>query len=193
MGERSLTTAIRAEVAKGNIQFALFVEMIFDGGTVRLWTGYGNFTLNSHVFTGAGHLGKISAVEETVGDVRANGVAFTLSGIDVPTIALCLTEHFQGRPATVWLAFFNSDWVIIPDAVQIFKGRMDYPIIEKGGETASITVYVESRLIDLERPRVRRYTAEDQQQLHPGDTGLRFIAGLQEKTVRWVSGKLPTD
>jgi hypothetical protein len=43
----------------------------------------------------------------------------------------------------------------------------------------------ESRLIDLERSRERRYTSEDQKIDYPNDKGLEFIADLQDKEIVW--------
>ena len=62
---------------------------------------------------------------------------------------------------------------------------MDVMTIEDAGETASISLSAESRLIDLERARVRRFTDNDQQNQFSGDTSLRFVASLQDKEIAW--------
>jgi hypothetical protein len=62
---------------------------------------------------------------------------------------------------------------------------MDTMRIEDSGDTASITVQAESRFIELERTHERRYTDQDQQQLYPGDLGLEYVAGLQDKEIAW--------
>lgn len=187
MGERVLTANVKAELTKSNIQIGIFVECIFDGGPLRLWSGIGNFTLLGNVYTGVGSLGGISPIEESADDIRASGVVLTLSGIPSSLISLILTEHFQSRAATVYFAFFNDQWALINDPVMVFSGRMDYPVLEEGGDTAKISVYVESELIDLERPRVRRYTDADQQALFAGDRGLEFVATIQNQDVVWQS------
>ena len=66
---------------------------------------------------------------------------------------------------------------------------MDVMTIDDNGETANISLTAESRLIDLERARERRYTSDDQKVRHPNDTGLDFVASLQEKEIAWGSGK----
>ena len=71
------------------------------------------------------------------------------------------------------------------DSYQIFSGRMDVMTIDETGETCSITLTAENRLIDLERPRVRRYTSEDQKSLHPNDKGFDFVNSLQEAEIKW--------
>jgi hypothetical protein len=53
------------------------------------------------------------------------------------------------------------------------------------GETATITLTIQNRLADWERPRLRRYTDEDQQSVYDGDLGLQFVAQMAEKTIYW--------
>ena len=62
---------------------------------------------------------------------------------------------------------------------------MDTMGIEDTGDTANISLTAESRLIDLERSRERRYTSEDQKIDYPNDKGLEFIADLQDKEIVW--------
>lgn len=187
MSTRDLTPLVKDELEKGLVRLAMFVECIFDDGPLRLWSGLGPYTFNGQIYEGAGSLGGIDAIEENAGDVKATGVAMKLSGIPSDMVALCLAEHFQGRPVTIWFAMFDENGALIPDAIQIFKGRMDYPVIEEGGETATITVFAESLLIDLERPRIRRYTNEDQTSAFPGDMGLEFTAAIQNVEIVWQS------
>jgi hypothetical protein len=44
-------------------------------------------------------------------------------------------------------------------------------------------------LIDLNRAREWRYTHESQQQISPGDRGFEYVAGLQEREIRWGLGQ----
>lgn len=196
MSERDLTAAIKSEVGKDAVNLALFAELLFgnyvDGvfvltGAVRLWSGLGPITFRDEQYIGVGDLAAISSIQESADDIKAVRLAMSLSGLSKSLLAACMTEHTQGRPASLWLGFFDANWQLIPDEILLFKGRMDYPDFTKTGETMTITINAESHLIDLERPRVRRYTDADQQELHPGDTGLRFMAGLQNKEVPWSS------
>ena len=40
-------------------------------------------------------------------------------------------------------------------------------------------------MIDLERARVARYTSGYQKSAYPGDLGLDFVEGLQDKEITW--------
>ena len=57
--------------------------------------------------------------------------------------------------------------------------------IKDSGETSTIELTVESRLIDLQRQRERRFTDADQKYFYPGDTGLQYVAGLQDQVIYW--------
>ena len=57
--------------------------------------------------------------------------------------------------------------------------------INDTGETLTISVSIESRLIDLERPRIWRYTSEDQKRVYPTDKGFDFVNDLQSKQIIW--------
>ena len=62
---------------------------------------------------------------------------------------------------------------------------MDVMTIEDAGATATINVSAESRLIDLDRSRTRRFTSEDQKIDYPNDKGLEMVASLQDKQITW--------
>ena len=58
-------------------------------------------------------------------------------------------------------------------------------IIRETGETSTIELKLENRLVALERPNDRRMTDEDQKNLFTGDKGFEFIADLQDKQLVW--------
>ena len=64
---------------------------------------------------------------------------------------------------------------------------MDTMTITDNGDSATINVSVENRLIEFQRNRVRRYTAEDQKIDYPTDKGLEFVAEISEKEIVWGS------
>lgn len=160
----------------------LAIDLAFDSGAVRLWNGYGDLSIGTNRYTGAGTLLNISAIEETA-EIQANGVTMTLSGIDPSLISVALAENYQNRSAKIYIGTIAADDSI--STYQIFAGRLDVMSIEESFETATISVTAENRLIDLERPRTRRYTSEDQKSLYSGDLGLDYVNDLQDKTLEW--------
>ena len=65
-------------------------------------------------------------------------------------------------------------YAVVADPVEIFKARVNQMNIE-AGETATISLTVESRLVDWERRPVRRYNNADQQVAFSGDMGFEFV------------------
>lgn len=86
-----------------------------------------------------------------------------------------------GTPARI----INSGLEIIDTPYRSYQGRLDVPSIEDGGETGIVSIQYENRLIDLERPRARRWTHEDAQIDHPTERGFEYISGLANREVYW--------
>lgn len=181
---RDLTASMITEVTGLELSPAIFLKAEFDSGDLLLWSGVGDKVFNSETYVGAGNLLGISEIDEMMG-VEAKGATFVLSGLNSSVLSLALTEDYQDRPLTVWLATLDSDGDIIADPVILFKGKMDVAQIDEGGETGTASMSVESDLIDLKRARVRRYTSEDQKQEYSADVGLDFVVGLQDKEITW--------
>jgi hypothetical protein len=74
---------------------------------------------------------------------------------------------------------------LVADPFLAFEGRFDVPEILDEGETAVITASGESRLIDLDRVRARRYTDEDQKLDFPNDLGFEYVPKIQDKEIFW--------
>lgn len=180
---RSLSSAVIDELNSAETQPFLLFQGEFNSGTVRAWSGIGDLSWNSQTWTGTGTLLTISAVQETA-ETSANGITTSLSGIPAELISLALAECSQGDAGYVYLGFIKNN-AIVSDPVLLFEGRLDIPSIEENGETATVSISYESRLIDLERPRESRYTNEDQQRAYPGDLGMEFVADLQDKNLTW--------
>ena len=112
----------------------------------------------------------------------------SFNGLDSSLVSAALTENYQGRSAIIYLGALNADYTVVSDPYVFFKGRMDKMSISDNGESAQIKVSLESRLIDLNRNRVRRFTDVDQQTEFAGDLGFKFVESLQEKSIDWGSG-----
>lgn len=173
-----------AELEADQLSPIVLLKAEFPSGDVRFWTGIGEITFNSETYTGAGNLISASSIKEVMG-IEAQGATFTLSGIPSSIISLALSEEYQSQPITVWYATLNTSNAIIDEPFIIFKGKMDVLQIDEGGESATLSMQCENRLIDLNRAKVRRYTPEDQSVLYPNDLGLEFVATIQEKEINW--------
>jgi hypothetical protein len=163
----------------------LMVEALFDSGTVRMWSGYGDLSWNGVTWIGTGNLLGIGTIEEA-SELRATGVDISLSGIPSDLLNIALAEPYQDRECRVYLGAFDSNTgALLGDPYRIFGGRMDIMQIRDGGDTATITISVESKMIDLERPRERRYEDADQTAFFPNDRFFKFVQSIQDSEVTW--------
>lgn len=181
---RPIDAATLAEFESSTVRLGIFVEMLFDSGPLRLWNGFRDFTVFGDIYTGAGFLGRLSAITETT-ETRAVGLEFSLSGLPTSVLAISLNEEFSERPINIFLGAFDADEVLVADPHKFFSGRMDASNTIESGSTATITVTAESSMIDLRRAKNLRYTDQTQKDLFPGDSGLSIIADLQDREIVW--------
>lgn len=176
---RTVPAAILAALAGESVELFYAVEMNFSTAPVRLWTGFGNRTIDGQTYIGAGTLLSISGIEE-VADLSAKGIVLTLSGVDTSLISLALQEPYQGRSARVLLGVAG-----VNDFVEVFAGLMDVMTLQEDGTSATIELTVESKLVTLQRPNVRRYTSESHKLRYPTDTFFDYVEQLQDKEIAW--------
>ena len=185
------------------------VELLFDSpNEIHLWTGVGDLDYDGKIWTGAGNLLDISSVDEAA-DLAARGATITLSGMTSEVVSLALQEPYQGRVCNIYFGTFSTgailqesgSFILLQDGSKIniedgstgfnqtFSGYMDQMNIQENPDTATIELTVENKLIDLERPRIARYTSAYQKSVYPGDKGMDFIEDLQDKEIIW--GRTP--
>lgn len=185
----------------------LLADFEFDSGTLRFWTGIGPLSLGGFEWTGGGNLVGVSPCNEKQA-LEAQGMKFTLNGISSALLSAIMLEEYQGRRCNLYISAFstasqiigleddgdllleNGDTISLEqanvlEAYKIFSGIMDTMEFSDDGKEAIITLNAENILIELRRTKTRRLTDQDQQQRFPGDRGLEFVAGLQDKVVNW--------
>jgi hypothetical protein len=177
---RDIATVVANALGDEVIKPFFAVDLLFDTGALRFWTGVGDKTINGENYIGAGAWLALSDIEETA-EIAAAGATLTLSGIPSELLSLALTEPYQNRVCRIYFGLSGSE----DDMVEVFTGTMDRMDIEEGPQTSTITLSVENRLLDLERPRIRRYTNSDQQSRFPGDRGLEFVETVQDREIFW--------
>lgn len=183
------------------------IELFFDTSILRFWSGVGELEFGGNVYTGSGNMIAVSAIDET-SDISAQGARLTLSGLPSEMISLAIDEPYQGRKCFIYFGTLdvtgdrltqqNGHLILNQDSsailgegdfrdtvTQIFSGYIDQMNIDEGPETSQISVAVESRLIDLQRPRNRRYTDANQKSRFPNDKGFEFVESLQQKKFAW--------
>jgi hypothetical protein len=180
---RDLDSLLQSAITSGLIQPAFFCVLTFRSATRYVWSGVGEIVVDAQTYVGVGSLGKIGSVVEGI-EVKADGTTLTLSGIDPVLLNESLEDIQPGLPAT--LAFGNmSNGVLIGRPYQLFAGTMDVPSVTVGTDTISITLALETTMLDLSRPSMRRYTSADQRLYFPTDCGFSWVEPLNDQALGW--------
>ncbi|MBU8536215.1 hypothetical protein [Falsiroseomonas tokyonensis] len=161
----------------------VLVELDFASGPFRAWTGLGQLNWAGKLFEGVGSIGAVGEVEETV-ELRAVRLTLALSPVPQEVVDIALAERsFRLRPARLWGALLDAEGAFVADPFPLWAGLMDTMEVTDGAEPR-VALTCESRLVDLERAEVRRYTDADQQAEYPGDRFFEYVPALQEAEIR---------
>ena len=103
-----------------------------------------------------------------------------------PTVAMRLVSDDEAinptRPGRFWGGLLDAEGAFVADPSPLWAGLMDTMAVVDGAEPR-VSLACESRLVDLERAEVRRYTDADQQAEYPGDRFLEDVPALQEAQI----------
>lgn len=183
---RTISSAANTAAQASSVRPFVLVDLDFTSGLIYVNSSDRTLTWSTHDYLGVGVLGKISAPTEAV-DLTATGLSLELTGVPTDYINIALAQYYQGRACTVRLGFLDANYQIIVDPIIIFAGRMDQMVVQLGA-TATVALSAESRLIDWEADRTRRYTDADQQAFFPGDLGMQFVAATADAKIIWGAG-----
>jgi len=183
---RTIPSSLTAVLGNSEIEPYYAVDLDFPSGNLRLWTGFGNRTINSNTFTGSGDVMRIDGLEEAA-DLSSRGTTLTFSGVPSNLVTYALTEEYQGHLCQIFWGIKS-----VSDVVEVFSGYMDKMTIQDDGDAATIQLTVESRLITLERANVRRYTQASHDAViategysNTTDTFFKWVTRLQDKQIPW--------
>jgi len=188
---RPLSSTMTAAILARDVRLAILCDLMFPSAPSYVWGGTGTLSANGNTYLGLGPVGAIGKVEEK-SDGKATGLSLSLSGVPLSQISEAVNTNYQGSPVNLWMACFDSSWNLLNYPYQLFGGSMDVMSIQDGTSTATITMAVESRLIETQRPRTRRYTQDDQQLDYPSDTGFQFVNNLQLMQIYWGNPNGPS-
>ncbi len=179
---RNLSTQMIQAITSNEVVPCILVDLTLTTGVTHIWSGVGSISYNGNTYAGVGSLGSIGDVTEGV-DVKAEGTSITLSGIDPSLMQDSLNDIQLGAPVTLWFAIFENG--AITAAQVLYTGTVDRPVIPVSPESISITLALENRMLNLQRPSNRRYTSSDQRYLYPDDIGFHWVELLSDMALRW--------
>lgn len=183
---RGLTTNQLAALASPVARLAILAELNFNTSTQYIWSGAGKFSYGGNVYLGVGTLGKIAPIEETNG-VQAQGLSLTLTGIDpadldVPDV---LANMSVKNTATLYLVLFDDTGYVIDQPIASYTGFMDQAHIEEGATESTVTIYLENKLAQLNRPRGWFLCDADVRFWNPTEGAFQWTSYLQDYTFRF--------
>jgi hypothetical protein len=164
----------------------------------RLWTGYGDLTIDldpglagyahaehNQVYSGVGDLLAVSEISEN-SDLAARGITLTLvSTADNEFLTTFRDRQYQSKPVEVFIGMLDPDTGSTRGLMNMFSGFADQMIFSQQPNQILLTLTAESRLIRLSKSSNRYLTKEDQAMEFPDDRGLDFVYDLKEKKVLW--------
>lgn len=174
---RTVPSALLTALGQPEIRPFYAIEVDLDSGPLRLWTGYGDRTIQGETYTGGGTLVGVGGLEE-VADLSAKAITLSLSGMPAEVVSLALQEPYQRRRVRVLWGV-----VSVTDVVEVFSGSLNQMVIEDSAEAGTINVTVDSKLVELEKASNRRYTSESHKSRHPNDTFFDFVAEIQDAEI----------
>jgi len=176
---RTVASSLITAWAGDTAQPYFAVEFALDSGMLRFWSGYGERTIEGQTFLGAGQLIGITGLEE-VADLAAAGITVTLNGLPSEIVSAALQEPYQRRKCRVYFGDRS-----VPDVINAFSGKLSKMSIEDSAGSGTISVLVDSKLVEADKASNRRYTSESQKSRHNGDTFFDWTAGLQDADIVW--------
>lgn len=179
---RNLTSAQLDAVKAPQVLAVVFVEIEFEQ-PVRVCNAVHSVEWSGKTWLGLGNLGSIEQLQENA-NLEAKGVALTLSAVPLDMVSTALGEQYQGRKVQIWYAPCGPGGTPVGNPIRVFFGRVDTMDMEIG-ETATITLTAESRLVDWARPRSDRFNHESQLVKYPADMGLQYVPQMVDKEIRW--------
>lgn len=182
---RGLSPLQQSAAADEQVARTVAVELDFPDGFARFHGGHETIMIGDAEFLGVGQLGSISVAEESA-ELRAYGLTVKLSGVPRDAVAYALGQAYQGRKGTVWEVQLDPATYQVIGALVVFRGRMDQLDIALGAQ-ASVTCRLENRLADWDRPRILRFTDDEQRRRDPNDGSFRFLSATTEKEIIWPS------
>jgi len=169
---------------------AKFVEFQFDSGTTRFWSGESAISADmgdgSQTWTGGGTLGSIEFSGET-DDLSARQMTFRLNGVSTAYYDLVQSEEggIRGRPVKVWQAYMDSTGASVLYKYLVEEGRIDVLTIQEQGETITLILTAESRLLDMFKPNRVFLSPNDHKKVYPDDEFYQYTATLPSVELPW--------
>jgi hypothetical protein len=184
---RVIDATLLAALSAAQVCPVVMASFNFRSGTEYVWSGVGPLVWNGNTFKGVGSMGKVGDITEC-GESKAQGTSVQLSGIDPAWLGAAMSDIRQGAPARIWLGTWKNGALLGTPYLQ-FRGQIDKAPVSINEKTATITLNLETKLINHARANARRYTSADQHANgYPDDIAFGWVEQLNDQALYWDNG-----
>lgn len=192
---RPISPELQAEIEKDVVRpfFAVGIEF---PDPVFIWTGIGDVSFAGEEWIGIGGvdgdgnaacIGSLDTIGEGT-DGSATGIKVTIVGISPEHREHLEAQALRGSQFRVYFGALNETRQIVQAYKLLTRARLDsYQIVD--GDTLSVIVTGESRMIDQRRPAIKRYTDAYQQRKYPGDRFFEYMPQLPSIPILWAKAR----
>ena len=183
---RGLTSAVKTELATGNIAPILLIDF---GFATPIYLTNASFDITSSIsgssrtYLSNGHLNKVSGVSETNKPTK-NTLQISLSAVDQTYVSIVLNENIINDDVHIYRGFLDSNRTLIADPFLLFYGTIDEYKITDDTNTANLLLVITSHWGNFSKTNGRVTTDNSQQRFFSGDKGIEFSA-LTIKDIKW--------
>lgn len=186
---RGLTTNQLTALTSTTVRLAILCDLTFTSSTVYVWNGVGDLLpdgVNGNTYKGVGSLGKIAPITQTDG-VVAQGITIALSGIDPTNLDVpdVLSQMNVKNTAKISLVLLDANGLTIDGPITSYVGFMDQATIDETADHAVVTLSIESRLAQLNRPVGWYLCDSDARYWNPTEGAFQWTSYLQDYTFRF--------
>ena len=183
---RGLTSAVKTELATGNIAPVLLIEF---GFSTPVYLTNASFDITSSVsgssrtYLSNGHLKSVGGINETSKPSK-NSLSIGLSAVDTTYVGIALNENIINDNVYIYRGFLDANLSLISDPFLLFYGTIDEYKIADNTDTASLILTVTSHWGNFGKTSGRVTTDNSQQRFFSGDKGMEFSA-LTVSDIKW--------
>ena len=183
---RGLTSAVKTELATGNIAPVLLIEFGFSSPVYLTNASFditSSVSGSSRTYLSNGHLKSVGGINETSKPSK-NSLSIGLSAVDTTYVGIALNENIINDNVYIYRGFLDANLSLISDPFLLFYGTIDEYKIADNTDTASLILTVTSHWGNFGKTSGRVTTDNSQQRFFSGDKGMEFSA-LTVKDIRW--------
>ena len=183
---RGLSSAVKTELATGNIEPVMLVELGFSTPvyiTNASFNIVSNVSGSSRTYLANGHLRGITNISETNQPTK-NSLSLSLSGVDQTYVSLVLNENIINDDVFIYRGFLDSNMALISNPFLLFYGTIDQFKITDTTQTASVVLTITSHWANFSKTSGRTTTDNSQQRFFSSDKGMEFSA-LTVRDIKW--------